>query len=113
MPHGQIMTSVVILSERRRLRWTCSRFTSWMRVRDIKHDPESSGTARKKENDEQQTAKQNAQWLSYLKGTLESTQSLSAKLEKLEQKSVLCNPRYKTTAHDSTLTRIANTFLKK
>jgi hypothetical protein len=41
MPHAQIVISVVILNERGRPHWT------WGRVRDVKQEPESSGTARK------------------------------------------------------------------
>lgn len=61
MPHAQIVTSVVILSKGEGFVGHVA--TSWMRLRDVKHEPESSGPARKG-NDEQQTSKQNAQWLS-------------------------------------------------
>lgn len=88
---AQILASMFILSERRGfLRHVAA---SWMRVRDVKHQPGSSGTARKEENAEQQTNKQNSQWLRYCKATLEPMQSVNAKLEKLEQQTNTVQPK--------------------
>lgn len=88
---AQILASTFILSERRGfLRHVAA---SWMRVRDVKHQPGSSGTARKEENAEQQTNKQNSQQLRYCKATLEPMQSVNAKLEKLEQQTNTVQPK--------------------